>query len=135
MNGFFLVGAIASFTAVFVHGVLGHRALFSPMSPDRLFETRQFGDADMTKRILVVAFHIVTVVFATCAVALLLLALGEVSSVALPRMIGTMYGGFVLVALAVLRGRAIAAFRGWIPIAFAIAMTTVAVGSWVGSSR
>jgi hypothetical protein len=135
MNEYLLTAAIACFTAVIVHGVIGHRALFRPMSTDRLFETRQFGDADMTKRILVVAFHIVTVVFATSGVALLLLALGEIASVSLPRVIGTMFAGFLVVALAVLRSRMLSAMRYRIPIAFAICMTTVAVASWIGSSR
>lgn len=36
----FLVAAAADFIAVFVHGVLGYRAMVAPLIPDRLFATR-----------------------------------------------------------------------------------------------
>jgi hypothetical protein len=130
---YFLLAAVADFTAVVVHGIVGHRALMSPLTRDRLFPTRAFGDEDMSWRILVVAWHFVTAVFACSGVALLLLALNLLHGTSLPLFLAGTHVAFLLVALSIVGRRFLSAFRRPIPIAFAICMMTVCVAAWLGT--
>ncbi len=131
---YFLIASVADFTAVIVHGILGHRALMSPLARERLFPTPAFGDEDMSWRILAVAWHVVTAVFASSGIALLLLALGLSHGTSLPLFLSVMHAAFLFVGVSVLGPRALAAFRRPIPITFAICMTTVSVATWLGIS-
>ena len=131
-HSLFWVAALADFTGVIVHGILGHRILFSPLGRDRLFATSAFGDEEMTRRILLVAFHLVTAVFACSGIAFVLLALGRVEGTATARFIGAMHLSFAVTAVGIVGERALAAFRRPIPIAFGSVMTTVGVLGWLG---
>lgn len=131
-NATFLVASLADFTGVWVHGVLGYRVLIAPLFPDRLFATPSFGDEDITRRIFIVAWHLVTAVFFCSGVALLLLGLGVIGDAWLPRFVGLVHGSFVLLALAVVGARLPATVRRPIPIAFLTCMSAVAVLGWLG---
>src|SRR5438105_5000706 len=115
-NPTFLVASLADFTGVFVHGVLGYRALIAPLFPDRLFATRSFGDADITRRIFITQWHLVTAVFFCSGVALLLLGMGVLEGLWLPRFIGAVHTAFVLIAALIVGRRLPAAAPRPIPI-------------------
>lgn len=132
MNIYFLLAALADFTAVVMHGIVGHRAIITPLTRDRLFATRAFGDTDMSRRILVVTWHIVTAAFAFAAVVLSLLSFGLVTGAAVPRFLAAMHASFLLVGLGVVGGRFRALLRP-IPALFAICMSTVCLTGWLGS--
>jgi hypothetical protein len=124
-GSWFFLAALANFVGVYAHGVLGHRAVISPLR-QRLFPTRAFGDEDMTWRISLVSWHLITVVFACSGTAFLLIGRGWLDGGDLPRFLGAMHLAFLLGALAIVRGRAFQAFRRPIPITFGVCMTTAA---------
>jgi hypothetical protein len=132
-QAYFLIAAVADFTAVIVHGIIGHRALMSPLTRDRLFPTHAFGDEDMSWRILAVTWHVVTAAYASSGVALLLLALGLLHGTSLPLCLSAMHAAFLLVGVSIVGRRLLSAFRRPIPITFAICMTTVSVAGWLGA--
>jgi hypothetical protein len=123
----FYLAALADFTGVIVHGVIGYSILIAPL---RTHPTQAFGDEDISRRIFIVAWHLVTAVFFISGVAFVGLALGRLSGQWLPRFIGALHGSFALVALAVVRGRLLEVVRRPVPIAFFSVMTTVAVLGW-----
>ncbi len=133
MNFFFLVAGAADLTGVVVHGILGHRIVLTPLTRDRLFATRAFGDEDMTRRIFAVSWHVVTAAFGSSAVAFLLLATGRLQGTALPLVLSAMHATFLAVGLSLVGRRAAAAFRRPIPITFATCMTTACVSGWMGT--
>lgn len=126
-----MIAAMADFTGVLVHGLIGHRVMMSPLTEESLFPTRDFGDRDMSWRIFAVTWHVVTAAFACCGIALLLLAMGVLQRGSLPLVISAMHASFVVVALTVLGGRVLPAFRRPIPITFGVCMTTVCLASWL----
>lgn len=132
-GAYFHLAAVADFTIVIVHGIIGHRTLMSPLTRDRLFPTRAFGDEDMSWRILAVSWHLVTAAFASSGVALLLLALNLLHGTSLPLVLAATHASFLLVALSIVGSRLLPAFRRPIPIAFAMCMTTVSVAAWLGT--
>ena len=132
MNVYLLLAALAGLTSAVVHGVIAHRILLTPLTPDRLFPTGAFGDADMSRRILLAAWHIVTAAFACSAIAMGLLAFGVVTSPALPFFVSVMHGSFLVVGLWALHGRLDQMLRT-IPLAFVASMSTVCVMGWLGS--
>jgi hypothetical protein len=125
----FLLGALGGFTGVFVHGVLGYRAVVAPIA---LFPTKAFGDEDMTRRILLVGWHLITLFFGLSGAAFLLLALGALEGTALPRFLGSVFAAFALCAFALVGARLPAALKRPIPIAFSSVMATVALVGWLG---
>ena len=122
----YILAALANFTGVYAHGVVGHRAVVSPLR-QRLFATGTFGDEDMTYRIHLVSWHVVTTVFGGSGVAWLLMAAGILHGPELPRFLGALHLGFILVAAVVVRGRLPTAMRRPVPIAFGVCMSTVAL--------
>lgn len=132
MNGYFLAAALASLVAAVVHGAYLHRAMLTPLAPNRLFPTPPFGDADMSRRILVVAWHQVTAALACSAVAMCLLAFGAIASAPLPLFVGAVHAGFLLVAFVVVGARFGELVRP-VPLAFVASMSTVSVMAWLGS--
>jgi len=134
MIPYFLIASVADFTAVLVHGILGHRALMSPLTREHLFPTNAFGDEDMSWRIYAVTWHVVTTVLASSGGALLLLALDLLHGASLPLFLSVMHAGFLFVGVLILGPRALSAFRRPIPITFAICMITVSVAAWLGAS-
>ncbi|MDQ4004709.1 MAG: hypothetical protein M3135_00195 [Actinomycetota bacterium] len=136
MNPFFLVAALMDLTAVVVHGYIGHRLFLTPLTPERLFPTRGFGDADTSRRIFIVSWHAVTAAFASSAVMMALLASGAVASRPAALFLSAMHAGFLVVGL-VVTGRRIGRWirrPRLIPLGFVIVMTTVALMGWLGSS-
>jgi hypothetical protein len=127
----FLLGALGGFTGVYVHGALGYRAVIAPLR-ERAFPTGAFGDAEMTWRVWRVGWHLITLFFGGSGLAFLLLWLGRLDGTALPRVLGSLYGGFALLAFALLGGRLPAALRRPIPILFTSVMTAVTLAGWLG---
>ncbi|MGH2684973.1 MAG: hypothetical protein ACRDJP_05870, partial [Actinomycetota bacterium] len=119
--------------AVAVHGYVGHRLFLTPLTDERLFPARGFGDAAAARRVFVVTWHAVTAAFACSAVMMLLMASGAVTSAAAARFLAAMHVSFMLVALAVTGRRIGRMWRRPIPIAFAFVMTSVALMGWLGS--
>lgn len=132
MNNYFLAAALAGLTAVVVHGYFLHRALLTPLASGQLFPTRAFGDADMSRRILVVAWHQVTATLACSAAAMLLLASGTVVSAQLPLFVAAQHAAFLAVGLRVVGGRFGQLFQP-VPVAFVVSMSTVCLMAWLGS--
>jgi hypothetical protein len=131
-NSLFLVAAAADFAAVFVHGILGYRAMIAPLIPERLFATPMFGDAEMSGRIYIVAFQLITAVFLCSAVALTLLGLGVVHDPLMARFIAVVHASFVLLAALIVGRRLPAAIGRPVPIAFFSCIGAVAVLGWLG---
>jgi hypothetical protein len=129
---YFLLAALANTAAAVVHGVIGHRIIMTPLTTDRLFPTGAFGDADMSRRVLLVTWHIVTAAFACSASAMLSIALGAVNSVALPLFLSGMHAAFILVGLLAVRGKRVPLSRP-IPLTFFACMGTVSLMGWLGS--
>lgn len=132
VNFYFLVATLAGFTAGIVHGVIVYRIIMTPLTPDRLFPTHSFGDADMTRRIMVVTWHLPTAVAALSGVVLTLLAFGVVTTVSVALFISAVHASFILVGLWVARGRFGQVLRP-IPITFFASHTTVCLMAWLGS--
>jgi hypothetical protein len=133
VNPFFLVAALADLTGVVVHGYVGHRLLLTPMTPDRLFTTRAFGDADMSRRILVVTWHAVTVAFATSALMMAVWGFGSVSGDSGPLFVSVMHAGILVLGLGVSVRRVRGIWRRPIPVAFVTCMATVVLMGLLGS--
>ena len=119
-------------TGVIVHGYVGHRLFLIPLTAERLFPTRLFGDAASSRRVFVVTWHAVTAAFATSAVMMSLMAFGAFTSRPAALFASAMHAGFAVVALAA---------SGWRilwppkrrPLGFVIGMTTAALMGWLGS--
>ena len=133
MNPFFLIAALADLTAVVVHGVVGHRIFVTPMTHERLFSTHEFGDADMSHRVLVVTWHAVTATFASSAVMMSLLAFGIVTNTSVSVFLSAMHASILVLGLFVAGPRVSALWKRPIPLGFVACMTTVVVMGWLGS--
>jgi hypothetical protein len=135
VNPFFLVAALADLTGVVVHGYVGHRLFMTPLTGERLFSTREFGDGNTSRRVFLVTWHAVTAAFASSALMMLLLAFGAVTSRPAALFVSAMHASFLIVGLAVM-GRGMSALLRRprpIPVGFVTAMTTVALMGWLGS--
>lgn len=133
MNLLFLVAAVADVTAVVVHGYIGHRLIIGRLTRERLFSTRAFGDAEMSRRVLVVTWHAVTAAFASSAVMMFLLAFGLVTSRSTPLFVAAMHVSFLLVGLVVNAPRMRGLVLRPIPVGFITIMTTVALTASLGT--
>ena len=127
----YLLGALGDFTAVVVHGVVGHRIVIAPLR-DRLFATAGFGDEDMTWRILNVSWQLVTAAFFCSGVLLLLAGLGVVDAPRAPRFVALLHGSFIAVALAIVGRRVPVALPRPVPVAFFSVLTMVTLTAWLG---
>ena len=133
MNPFFLVAAVADLIAVVAHGYLGQRLIMDRLTSERLFETRAFGTAEATRRVMLVTWHAVTAAFVSSAVMMALLGFGAVTSRPAALFASALHAGILLVGLGV-AGRHI--FDGPlrpIPVVFVTCMTTVTVMGWLGT--
>jgi hypothetical protein len=133
VNPFFLVAALADLMAAAVHGYIGHRLIITPLTRERLFSTRAFGDADMTRRVLLVTWHAVTAAFASCALMMFLWAFGTMTSESGPLFVSAMHASFLVIGLTVVGRRLSGLLRRPIPVAFVTGMTTVGLMGWLGS--
>jgi hypothetical protein len=134
VNPLFVVAALADLTAVVVHGFVGHRLILARLTPEHLFSTGEFGDADMTRRVLVVTWHAVTAAFACSALMMSLWAFGTVMGDSGPLFVSVMHASFLVVGLAVAGPRIKGIWRRLIPVGFATSMITVVLMGWLGSS-
>src|SRR5579859_7821622 len=114
----YLAAALADLTAVVVHGVLGHRAVITPLTEARLFEAPMFGDANIVRRVIVFTYHAVTLVFLLSAIAICRHALGSHDDAGALRFIGAIHCAYVVVAVAIIGRRVLDAFRRPVPILF-----------------
>lgn len=95
---------------------------------------RLFGPGDVSRSVFVLTWHVVTLMFAAAAVALLLTAFGAVESRALLRYIAAVQIAVVALGL-VVGGRRIGQMvRAPIPILFFASMTGTAVFAWIASN-
>ena len=104
--------------------------MIAPLIRAGLHATGEFGDAEMSGRILTVAWHLTTVVFACSAVALGLLGFGIVTDVAVARFIAACHAAFVLLGAAVVGRRLPAVLPRPVPISFFACLSAVAVLGW-----
>ena len=135
MNPFFLVAALVDLTAVAVHGYVGHRLFITPLTGERLFPTREFGDADMSRRVYTVTWHAVTAAFASSAVMMFIWAFAGRTDTSGPALVAVMHAAFLVVGLAV-SGRRIAGLirrPRLIPVGFFTCMTTAGLMAWLGT--
>lgn len=130
MNAPALVAAAAASAAVWMHGVVGQRWFVAQLGSLELQPTRPWGDADVTRRVFAVVWHIVTAAFAGSAVALAFAAFEAVDSRALLRYISMTYAAFVGVGLVYFGTRPKALAR---PFAAAVVTCLVAVSvfAWI----
>jgi hypothetical protein len=133
VNPFFLIAALADLTATVVHGYIGHRLIMTRLTRERLLSTRAFGDADMTRRVLLVTWHAVTAAFACSTLMMSLWAFGTVTSGSGPMFVSAMHASFLVIGLAVVGRRISGLLMRPIPVAFVTGMTTVGLMGWLGS--
>lgn len=132
MNAYLLAAAVADLVAVVVHGVVGYRVLLAPLTAERLFATRAFGDAHASRRVLLAGWHLVTAAFAISAAVMGLLSLGVAASPSLALFVSAMHASFLVVGLGILWPR-LDQLRRPIPAAFVACMSTVCLLAWHGS--
>ena len=133
MNPFFLVAALADLIAVVAHGYLGQRLIMDRLTTEHLFETRAFGTAEATRRVLLVTWHAVTAAFASSAIMMVLLAFGAVASEPAALFVSALHAGVLFVGLAVAGRRIFDGPLRPIPVVFVTCMTTVTVMGWLGT--
>jgi hypothetical protein len=129
----FIVAALASLVLGIMHGVSGQRSFVSPLRRERLYPSPQWGDEDMTGRIFAITWHMVTAVFASCSVVLLLLAMDVLQGDLLPLFISALYAAFIVLAIVIVGPRTRSTVRRPYALVVAISLTTVCVGSWLGT--
>jgi hypothetical protein len=132
-TSWFIVAALADFTLVFTHGVSGQRGFVLPLRRERLFPSRQWGDEDMTWRIFAATWHLVTAVFVSCGVVLLLLAMGVLRGNSLPLFISALHATFIVLAVSIVGPRVLVTLRRPFAITVVISLVTVCVASWLGT--
>jgi hypothetical protein len=131
-----LIAGLAASVGVYAHGVLGHRWLVAQldsveMQPTAL-STRWFGDREVTRMVLDVTLHSVTVVFFTSAAALFLTAFGALESRDLLRFIAIIHVGFLALGLFYVEKRRDALAQP-LPLLFGTGMTMIATFAAVAS--
>ena len=129
----FLVAALASFVLAYLHGVNGQRAFLSPLSRTVLAPSSQWGDADMTRRIFAVTWHMATLAFGACGVVLLLLAMGVLEGRLLPWFIASLHAAFIVLSVAIVGPRVTYTLRRPYAVVVFLCLTTVCAASWLGS--
>jgi hypothetical protein len=132
-----LFAAVAASVAVFAHGIVGHRWFMAQlrsveMQPTRL-STRLFGERDVSWRVFGLAWHSVTAVFLTSALALYLSAFGALESRDLLRFIAIIHAAFLGVGLVYIEKRR-DVLRRPIPPLFLAVMVAVVSLAWAASS-
>jgi hypothetical protein len=105
MNALALLAAGAASAVTCAHAVVGQRWFVAQLGSLALQPTRPWGDADVTRRVFAVTWHIGTAYFAASAVALYLAGLEAVESHALLRFISIVYAASVAIGVAYLRER------------------------------
>lgn len=126
----FLIAGILSLMASLAHSFTGEYWIFHHLQKSTLPHT-PFGDSDVTKRILRVVWHFVTVDFLVSAIALIILATSDSSgsSKIAAKIISLHFAGYVLVGLS-----AITRVKGLIRAPQLILFAAIALLTWWGAS-
>lgn len=105
MNVPALIAALLASVAVWAHGIVGQRRFVAQLGSVELQPTKPWGDADVTRRVFAIAWHIGTAVFLASAVVLFLIALGSVESRELLRFVAVVHAAILGIGLAYLSKR------------------------------
>jgi hypothetical protein len=131
MNTLALLAAGAASAAVWAHGLVGQRWFVAQFGALDLQPTKPWGDADVTRRIFAVVWHIVTALFLASAVTLYLAAFEVVESHQLLRFISIAYAASLGVGLFYL-GRLPDALRRPFGAVVVTCLVAVSVLAWLG---
>jgi hypothetical protein len=93
-----LLAAVGDVVLVAAHGVVGHVWHRAQLRRVTLAPTALVGDAEVARAFFTVTWHIVTAVFAACAVVLAAAGLGALDSPALVRFVAWLHVGFLATA-------------------------------------
>jgi hypothetical protein len=94
-----MFAAGAASVSVWAHGVVGQRWFVAQLTHVELRPTKPWGDADVTRRVFAVVWHIVTALFLASAVTLYLAAFEVVVSRQLLRFVSIVYAASLGVGL------------------------------------
>jgi hypothetical protein len=132
-----LIAGLAASVAVYAHGVLGHRWLVAQLDSVEMRPTamsvRWFGDREVTRWVLCIALHSITVVFLASAAALFLTAFGALESRDLLLFLATIHAAFLALGLFFVEKRRDALLQP-IPLLFATGMSVIASFAAVAAS-
>lgn len=124
-----LIAGLAASVGVYAHGVLGHRWLVAQLDSVEMQPTalsrRWFGDREVSRQVLCIALHSVTVVFVASAAALFLTAFGALESRDLLLFVAIIYGAFLALGLFFVEKRLDALVQP-IPMLFTTGMILIA---------
>lgn len=129
MNAQFLAAGILSLIATFAHALTGEYWIFPHLQRTSLPHT-PFGDSDVTKQMLRVVWHFVTVDFLGSAIALILLGFSGFGTPRIPKMISLHFAGYALVGLLV----AIRGVTGLVRAPQLVLLAAIAILAWWGAS-
>lgn len=125
-----MFAAGAASVGVWAHGVVGQRWFVGQLGNVEFRPTGPWGDADVTRRVFAVTWHIVTALFLASTVTLYLAAFEVVESRELLRFISIAYAGALGVGLFYL-GRRLDALRRPFGAAVAACLVAVSVLAWL----
>jgi hypothetical protein len=132
-----LIAGLAASVGVYAHGVLGHRWLVAQLDTVEMRPTalsvRWFGDREVTRMVLDVSLHSITVVFLASAATLYLTAFGALESRDLLRFVAIVHAGFLALGLFYIEKRLDALARP-LPLLFGTGMAVIATFAAVAST-
>ena len=135
---FALVAAIGASVGVVTHGVIGHRWLMAQLRSVEMGATplslRLFGPDDVSTPVFTLAWHVVTLLFASAATVLFLTAFGALESRDLLRYIAAVQAGIVSLGLVIAGRRLRQLIKAPVPIVFFASMTVTGLFSWIAST-
>jgi hypothetical protein len=134
MNAPALLAAGAASVSVWAHGVVGQRWFVGQLSHVEFRPTKPWGDADVTRLVFAVVWHIVTALFFASAVTLFLAAFEVVESRELLRFISIAYAASLGVGLFYL-GRRPDALRRPFGAVVVACLVAVSVLAWLAQAR
>jgi hypothetical protein len=132
-----LIAGLGASVAVYAHGVLGHRWLMAQLDSVEMrpsaMSVHWFGDREVTRWVLGITLHSVTVVFLASATALFLTAFGALESRDLLRFVAIIHAAFLALGLFYIEKR-LEAFAQPLPLLFATGMIVIASFAAVASN-
>jgi len=124
-----LIAGLAASVGVYAHGVLGHRWLMAQLDSVEMRPTaisvRWFGDREVSRWVLGVTLHCVTVVFLASAATLFLTAFGALESRDLLLFVAIIHAAFLALGLFYVEKRLDALVQP-LPLLFATGMILIA---------
>lgn len=130
MNGPALIAALSASAAVCAHGIVGQRWFVAQLRTAALKPTKPWGDADITRRVFALSWHLVTAVFVASAVTLFLVAFGAVESRDVLRFVAIVHAAFLGIGLGYFHKRLAALARPF-PALVVACLAGVAVFPWL----